>query len=326
MKNQEVLVKVRDLYMHFPVKGGFLGRTVATIKAVDGISFDIYRGEVLGLVGESGCGKTTTGRCILQLYKPTRGKIYFQEKDLGSLKPEELRGLRKHMQLIFEDPYFSLNPRMRVGDIIAEPLLIHKIADEEECRERVEELLTMVQLEPEMADHYPHEFSAGQRQRIEIARALALRPMFVVCDNPVSQLDVSIQTQIISLLMWFKGWLNLTYLFIAHDLAVVKSICDRILVMYAGKVMELAPRNMLYTNPLHPYTRALLSAVPVPDPEIEEKREIILLPGETPSPLNPPQGCRFQPRCKFADSTCKNTPPELKEIEKQHFVACHHIK
>lgn len=326
MENQEALIQVQNLHMHFPVRGGILNHTIGYIKAVDGVSFSIRKGEILGLVGESGCGKTTTGRCILRLYSPSKGKVLFRGKDLGTLNSAEMRNTRRDMQLIFEDPYYSLNPRMRVRDIIAEPLQIHKLADAGECKIRVEEQLMMVQIDPEMAERYPHEFSAGQRQRIEIARALIMRPSFVVCDNPTSQLDVSLQAQVLDLLMWFRSWLKLTYLFIAHDLMVVRNICDRVIVMYAGKVAELAEKDEIYRNPLHPYTRSLLSAVLAPDPEEESRKKRTLLPGEAPSPLNPPAGCRFHPRCPVAMEICREQEPDLKHIDGEHFVACHQVQ
>ncbi len=323
MVSQEELIRVQNLHMYFHPKGGIRGHKSVNIKAVDGVSFSINRGEILGLVGESGCGKTTTGRCILRLYEPTEGKVYFKGQDLSKINSSALRSLRRDMQLIFEDPFYSLDPRMRVGDLLAEPLIIHKIARGEECKDRVAEQLLMVQLEPDMADRFPHEFSAGQRQRIEIARALIMRPSFVVCDNPTSQLDVSIQAQIIDLLMWFRGWLKLTYLFIAHDLAVIRNICDRVMVMYAGKIVEIANRDELYHDPLHPYTRALLSSVMIPDPEIEGRRKINVLRGDPPSPIDPPLGCRFRSRCEAALEICKNQEPELKHVNGEHFVACH---
>jgi oligopeptide transport system ATP-binding protein len=251
--------------------------------------------------------------------------VYFKGQDLGKLNSGKMRSARRDMQLIFEDPYYSLDPHMRVGDSIAEPLLVHKLAGDEERKQRVADLLMMVQLDPDMAMRYPHEFSAGQKQRIEIARALIMRPSFVVCDNPTSQLDVSVQAQIIDLLMWFRGWLKLTYLFIAHDLAIVRNICDRVMVMYAGKILEIGNKDELYNNPLHPYTRSLLSAVLVPDPEIESQRKSIVLPGEMPSPLYPPPGCRFHPRCFNTMDICKQQEPELKHVSGEHFVACHRI-
>ena len=294
-----VLIEVKHLKMYFPVTSGLLvQRTVGYIKAVDDVSFFVRRGETLGLVGESGCGKTTTGRCILQLYRPTAGTILFDDKDLCSVTGRELRGLRRQMQLIFQDPYSSLNPRMTAGNIIGEPLVVHGLSrDRRAYRERVAELLSIVGLNTYMADRFPHEFSGGQRQRIGVARALAVNPQFIVCDEPVSALDVSIQAQIINLLEELQEKFDLTYLFIAHDLSVVRHISDRVAVMCLGHIVEVAERNEIYANPLHPYTKALLSAVPIPDPIIDAQRERILLTGEVPSPLNPPRGCVFHPRC-----------------------------
>jgi oligopeptide transport system ATP-binding protein len=333
------LIEVQNLKMYFPITSGIIFQhKVADIKAVDDISFTIKRGETLGLVGESGCGKTTTGRCILQLYKPTAGKISFGDLDIGSLKSRELRALRRRMQVIFQDPYSSLNPRMSCGNIIGEPLIVHKLTStKSEYRERVAELLTVVGLNPYMADRFPHEFSGGQRQRIGIARALAVRPEFIVCDEPVSALDVSIQAQVINLLEEIQTEFALTYLFIAHDLSVVRHISDRVAVMYLGHIVEVGDRDTLYENPLHPYTKALLSAVPVPDPLVEAQRERILLKGDVPSPLRPPNGCVFHTRCPIAVDDCGQAVlalherglqeadsgvPELREVEPNHFVAC----
>ena len=322
-----VLVDVRNLKMYFPVTSGILfQRTVGHIKAVDDISFSVRRGETLGLVGESGCGKTTTGRCILQLYRPTSGTILFEGRNLCTMKGGELRAMRRQMQVIFQDPYSSLNPRMTAGNIIGEPLIVHGLSkNKREYRERVAELLSLVGLNPYMADRFPHEFSSGQRQRIGVARALAVNPQFIVCDEPVSALDVSIQAQIINLLEELQGRFSLTYLFIAHDLSVVRHISDRVLVMYLGHVVEIAARAEIYDNPLHPYTRALLSAVPIPDPVIDAQRERILLTGEVPSPLNPPRGCVFHPRCFMATGECQEVVPELREVNKDHWVACIHV-
>ncbi|MFQ5860994.1 MAG: ABC transporter ATP-binding protein [Dehalococcoidia bacterium] len=319
-----VLLEVHNLKMHFPITAGIIfQRTVGLIKAVDDITFFIRRGETLGLVGESGCGKTTTGRCILQLYRPTSGSIFFEGQDLIALKSSAMRTMRRKMQVIFQDPYSSLNPRMTAGSIIGEPLIIHKLTKgKQEYRDRVAELLTIVGLNPYMADRYPHEFSGGQRQRIGVARALAVEPSFIVCDEPVSALDVSIQAQIINLLEELQTQFNLTYLFIAHDLSVVRHISDRVAVMYLGKIMEIADRNVLYENPLHPYTKALLSAVPIPDPMLEATRERIILTGDVPSPLNPPSGCVFHTRCPIAIEDCKQIIPELREVEPDHWVAC----
>ncbi|MDW8180559.1 MAG: ABC transporter ATP-binding protein [Anaerolineae bacterium] len=323
-RNGQVLLRVENLVKWFPITRGIIfTRTIGYVHAVDGVSFEIRRGETLGLVGESGCGKSTVGRTILQLYRPTRGHVYFDGVDLTQLKGSELRRMRRRMQIIFQDPYASLNPRMTVGQIIAEPLEIHGIARGKEARERVEELLRLVGLNPIFADRYPHEFSGGQRQRIGIARALALQPDFIVCDEPISALDVSIQAQIVNLLQELQERFHLTYLFIAHDLAMVRHISDRVAVMYLGKIVELADRIELYENPLHPYTQALLSAVPVPDPAVEARRQRIILRGEVPSPVNPPGGCRFHPRCPIAQEICKRVEPEWREVRPGHWVACH---
>jgi oligopeptide transport system ATP-binding protein len=317
------LIEVKNLRMFFPVLAGVMRRKVADVRAVDDVSFYIKKGETLGLVGESGCGKTTTGRCILQLYEISGGEVYFEGTDLTKLKGESLRRMRRNMQLIFQDPYASLNPRMTCGDIIGEPLLVHKLVKGKAYRGQVAELLNMVELEPRMSVRYPHEFSGGQRQRIGIARALAVRPKFIVCDEPVSALDVSIQAQIITLLMRLKEELNLTYLFIAHDLSVVRHISDRVAVMYLGKIMEITHSDELYGNPLHPYTQALLSAVPIPNPTVDRQRKRILLTGDVPSPVFPPRGCHFHPRCSLAEDACKEKEPELREIGGEHWVACH---
>lgn len=321
--NNDVLLHVENLVMHFPIYRGVIQRQVGAVHAVDGVSFDVNRGETLGLVGESGCGKTTTGRTILQLYKPTSGQVYFNGIDLVSLKREEMRHMRREMQMIFQDPYASLNPRMTVGDIIAEPLFVHNAASGKEIQERVEQLLGLVKMNPSFANRYPHEFSGGQRQRIGVARALALQPSFIVCDEPISALDVSIQAQVINLLEELQEQLNLTYLFIAHDLSVVRHISDRVAVMYLGIIVELASRNDLYLNPLHPYTRALLSAVPIPDPVADSKRHRVILEGDVPSPVNPPSGCRFRTRCPIAEAICAERTPDFRELKPGHFVACH---
>jgi len=326
LASDEVLVDVRDLKIHFPVMSGFIiSRKIAENKAVDGITFHVKKGETVGLVGESGCGKSTTGRAILQLYKPTAGQIVFDGKDMATLHGEELRHTRRRMQMIFQDPYASLNPRMSVRDIIGEPLLIHKLGSGAERRERVAELMRIVGLNPYYATRFPHEFSGGQRQRIGIARALAVSPDFIVCDEPVSALDVSIQAQIINLLEELQEQFSLTYLFIAHDLAVVRHISDRVAVMYLGKMMELADRNDIYENPLHPYTKALLSAVPIPDPALERKRERIILTGDVPSSLRPPRGCVFHTRCPIAIDECRQVVPEWREVQPNHWVACHRV-
>ncbi len=320
----EILLDVRDLVMHFPLTQGIVfQRKVGAVRAVDGVSFHIKRGETLGLVGESGCGKSTTGRAILQLYKPTSGEVHFEGQDLTRLKGEQMRRMRRKVQMIFQDPYASLNPRMTVGSIIGEPLEIHGLARGREKQQRVQELLSVVGLNPYFANRYPHEFSGGQRQRIGIARALAVNPSFIVCDEPISALDVSIQAQIINLLEELQNEFGLTYLFIAHDLSVVRHISDRIAVMYLGKIAELADHLELYRNPLHPYSKALLSAVPIPDPVIERRRERIILTGDVPSPVNPPPGCRFHTRCPLADTICREKEPEFREVVPGHWAACH---
>ena len=318
------LLEVRSLVKHYPVTSGILFQhVVGLVKAVDNINFFIRRGETLGLVGESGCGKTTTGRCILHLENPTSGEVLFEGKNLSEMTNEELRALRPRLQVIFQDPYSSLNPRMTIGQIIGEPPSVHKmIESKEEYREKVSELLSVVGLNPNMVDRYPHELSGGQRQRVGVARAISMKPSFIVCDEPISALDVSIQAQIINLLEELQEQYGLTYLFIAHDLSVVRHISNRIVVMYLGKIAEVADRNELYENPLHPYTQALISAVPIPDPAVEAKRKPIILQGEVPSPLNPPAGCVFHPRCTIATDECKQAVPELREISHDHQVAC----
>lgn len=325
MARDDYLIEVENLVMYFPVTAGILQKKVADVKAVDGISFYIKRGETLGLVGESGCGKTTTGRAILQLYKPTSGKVFFEGKDLTTLKSREMRNMRRDMQLIFQDPYASLDPRMSAGAIIGEPLIVHNIVKGKEYKEQVAELLRMVELEPYMAERYPHEFSGGQRQRIGIARALALKPKLIICDEPVSALDVSVQAQVTRLLMRLREEFALTYLFIAHDLSVVRYISDRVAVMYLGKIMEITSSDELYDNPLHPYTIALLSAVPIPDPVVDRQRKRILLTGDVPSPVNPPSGCHFHPRCSMAIDICKEQVPELRNLGGEHWVSCHRV-
>jgi oligopeptide transport system ATP-binding protein len=320
----EPLLDVRDLVMHFPLTQGIIfQKKVGAVQAVDGISLQVNPGETLGLVGESGCGKSTTGRAILQLYKPTAGEVIFKGKDLTKLSGGDMRKMRRHLQMIFQDPYASLNPRMTVGSIVSEPMQIHNLVPKNERNQRVQELLQTVGLNPYFANRYPHEFSGGQRQRIGIARALAANPDFIVCDEPVSALDVSIQAQIVNLLEELQDQLGLTYLFIAHDLSVVRHISDRVAVMYLGKIVELADRNALYDDPLHPYTKALLSAVPIPDPVIEKQRERIILTGDVPSPINPPPGCHFHTRCPYVMDVCKQVDPILADQGEGHFVACH---
>ena len=324
--DKRILVEVKNLKKHFPIKSGILfQREVAAVKAVDGISFHIYEGETLGLVGESGCGKSTTGRTILQLYRATEGSVTFEGQELTDLKGEQLRRMRRRMQMVFQDPYASLNPRMSVGRIVAEPLVVHGIGTKREREERVAELLELVGLNPYFVRRYPHEFSGGQRQRIGLARSLALNPKFIVADEPISALDVSIQAQVVNLLQELQHDLGLTYLFIAHDLSMVRHLCDRVAVMYLGKIVEIAESEELYTNPLHPYTQALLSAVPVPDPTVEEQRQRIILKGDVPSPINPPTGCNFNTRCPVSVDVCYDQDPDLVEILPEHWVACHRV-
>ncbi len=320
----DTLLEVQNLKMYFPVTKGLLGRKVADIKAVDGVSFKVKRGETLGLVGESGCGKTTVGRCVLRLYQPTEGRISFEGQDISTLPEKKIRPLRRKMSLIFQDPFSSLDPRQSAGSIISEPLIVHHMRRHKSItRERIEELFRIVGLDPSMAKRVPHEFSGGQRQRIGIARALACEPSLIVCDEPISALDVSIQAQIINLLQELQqGMKGLTYLFIAHDLAVVRHISDRVAVMYLGHLVEVTGSKELYDNPLHPYTKALLSAVPIPDPVLEEKRERVILKGEVPSPLNPPAGCPFHPRCPIAIAECSQAVPPLRTVGEGHEVAC----
>jgi oligopeptide transport system ATP-binding protein len=320
------LVVVRDLKKYFPITAGLLQQKVGDVKAVDGIDFDIRRGETLGLVGESGSGKTTAGRVILRLTDATAGTITFDGRDITTLSRSELRPLRKEMQIIFQDPYASLNPRMTVGDIIREPLQIHHLAHGKDAERRVQELLAMVGLQPYHANRYPHEFSGGQRQRVGIARALAVNPKFIVADEPVSALDVSIQAQVINLLQDLQKQLGLTFLFIAHDLSVVRHISNRVAVMYVGKIIEIADRDRLYANPLHPYTQALLSAIPIPDPSAERRRKRIILSGDIPSPVNPPSGCRFHTRCPIAFDRCSVEIPEFNLYEDGHRAACHWVE
>jgi len=324
MTEANVLVRVENLVKHFPIHQGIIiQKQIGAVHAVDGVSFDVYQGETLGLVGESGCGKSTTGRTVLQLYRPTSGSVRFDGVDLVNLKGEELRLMRRKMQMIFQDPYASLNPRMTVGEIVGEPLVVHKIASQKEIEDRVANLLELVGLNPSFANRYPHEFSGGQRQRIGVARALALQPSFIVCDEPISALDVSIQAQVVNLLEDLQKQFNLTYLFIAHDLSMVRHISNRIAVMYLGIIVELADREELYLKPLHPYTQALLSAVPIPDPIADAKRARVILKGDVPSPVNPPSGCRFRTRCPIAESICAEQTPDFREAKPGHFVACH---
>jgi oligopeptide transport system ATP-binding protein len=320
----DVILRVRDLVKHFEVGGGMFGGGRGLVRAVDGVSFDLRRGETLGLVGESGCGKTTTGRCILMLERPTSGSIAFEGQELTGLDEAELRPVRRRMQVIFQDPYSSLNPRMTIGQIIGEPLYVHGLAPDGAARAaRVRQLLQQVGLLPQHATRYPHQLSGGQRQRVGIARALAMEPALVICDEPVSALDVSIQAQIINLLEDLQRELDLTYIFVAHDLSVVRHISDRVAVMYLGRIVELADRKTLYEAPVHPYTRALLSAVPIPDPELEAHRERIVLGGEVPSPLSPPSGCVFHPRCPIAVERCSHEVPLLREVGPGQWGACH---
>ena len=318
------LVTIRDLKMHFPVtEGALFSREVAHVRAVDGISFTIRKGETLGLVGESGCGKTTTGRCILRLEHPTGGEILFDGKNLVDLDQKSMRALRQKIQVIFQDPYSSLNPRMKIGEIISEPMKVHRTEPNKAARDaRVTELLRLCGLDPKFADRYPHEMSGGQRQRVGIARALSVRPEFIICDEAISALDVSIQAQIINLLEDLRDQFGLTYLFIAHDLSVVRHLCHRVAVMYLGKIVELADCDELYSNPLHPYTQALLAAVPVPDPDLEKARAHRIVKGEVPSPINPPKGCVFHPRCPLAVDSCAKNVPEFRELRPGHWVAC----
>ena len=322
MTTEDMLIEVKDLKVHFPVRGGLLGRTHASVKAVDGVDLVIKRGETLGLVGESGCGKSTTGRAILQLIKPTSGSVRFKGQELTRLNPSQMRQMRANMQMIFQDPFGSLDPRFTVGQIVAEPLQNFQRWSKEEVQRRVEALLEVVGLNPRYINRYPHEFSGGQRQRIGIARALALNPAFVICDEPVSALDVSIQAQVLNLLADLQEHFGLTYLFIAHNLSVVEYICTRVAVMYVGHIVEVAERDALYERPLHPYTQALFSAIPVPNPEIEEQRQRIILEGDVPSPVNPPSGCPFHPRCWKAQQICRESTPPLERKEGNHLAAC----
>ncbi len=320
----EVLLEVRDLKMHFPIyRGALIRKEVNRVKAVDGLTFDIIKGETLGLVGESGCGKSTTGRALIQLYKPTAGSVKFKGQELTTLSKRQIHPLRRNLQMIFQDPYASLNPRMTVGDIIGEPLSVHGLATGQDLMKKTQDLMDIVGLDPRFVRRYPHEFSGGQRQRIGIARALATHPDFIVCDEPISALDVSIQAQVINLLEDLQSEFDLTYLFIAHDLAAVRQISTRIAVMYLGNMIELTDGGRLYERPMHPYTQALISAVPIPDPEVESTRERIVLSGDVPSPLHPPSGCVFHTRCPFAWEKCTKEVPTFKEAEPGHLVACH---
>jgi oligopeptide transport system ATP-binding protein len=320
--NGDDLLVVRNLKKYFPIKRGVFQRTVGHVQAVDGVSFTVKRGETLGLVGESGCGKSTTGKAILQLDRPTAGEVYVDGEDLVKLKGEKLRQMRRRMQIIFQDPYASLNPRMTVGEIIAEPLEVHSAVKGEEKEARVKELLKLVGMNPSFTTRYPHEFSGGQRQRIGIARALALNPSFIVCDEPIAALDVSIQAQVVNLLKDLQKKFNLTYLFIAHDLSMVRHISDRVAVMYLGRIVEIADWKTIYDDPKHPYTQALLSAIPIPDPVLEAQRKRVILEGDVPSAANPPKGCRFNTRCPVRQERCFQDDPELREIVPGHWAAC----
>jgi oligopeptide transport system ATP-binding protein len=323
MTEDNVILHVDHLVKYFPIKRGIIiQKQIGAVHAVDDVSFEVKRGETLGLVGESGCGKSTTGRTILQLYRPTSGSVIYDGVDLVKLKGEDLRHMRRKMQMIFQDPYASLNPRMTVGEIVGEPLIIHKIASQKEVEEHVNNLLELVGLNPSFAARYPHEFSGGQRQRIGVARALALQPALIICDEPISALDVSIQAQVVNLLEDLQKQFNLTYVFIAHDLSMVRHISKRVAVMYLGVLVEMTSRDNLYANPMHPYTQALLSAVPITDPVADEKRQRTILVGDVPTPVNPPSGCRFRTRCPIAVPMCAESRPEFRELRPDHFVAC----
>ncbi|MGB9867682.1 MAG: ABC transporter ATP-binding protein [Bacillota bacterium] len=320
---EEMLLEVRNLKKYFSLGAGLLGSGRSVVKAVDGVSFWVRKGETLGLVGETGCGKTTVGRTVVRLYQPTAGSVSFDGKDISNLSEEQLRPFRRRMQMVFQDPYASLNPRMTVGEIIGEPLEVHTSLSRRERQERVFQLLELVRLNREHANRFPHEFSGGQRQRIGLARALAVEPEFIVCDEPISALDVSIQAQIVNMFEDLQEQLGLTYLFIAHDLSMVKHISRRVAVMYLGKIVELASSAELYDKPLHPYTQALLSAIPIPDPKVEAERKRIVLEGDVPSPVNPPSGCRFRTRCRYATQQCAEAEPQLVDVGAGHLVACH---
>jgi oligopeptide transport system ATP-binding protein len=324
MNESQILIQVKGLKKYFPIMQGIIiQREIGAVKAVDNVSFEIFKGETLGLVGESGCGKTTTGRTLIQLYRPTAGEVLYDGIDLAQTEGKELRALRRYLQMIFQDPFASLNPRWTISRIIAEPLRVHNIAQGQASLDRVAELLELVQLNAKYMNRYPHEFSGGQRQRIGVARALASMPKFIICDEPISALDVSIQAQIVNLLEDLQDQFGLTYLFIAHDLSMVRHICDRVAVMYLGVIVELADREELYEHPLHPYTQALLSAVPIPNPHVTRARKRIILEGSPPSPVDPPTGCRFHPRCALATERCEMQVPEWREIKPNHWIACH---
>ncbi len=323
MSTRETLLEVNDLKKHFPIRGGILSRTVGYVYAIDGVSFKIKKGETLGLVGESGCGKTTVGRCILRLIEPTSGEILFEGTDITKIDDKHMAKVRPRMQIVFQDPYASLNPRMTIKDIVGEPMLVNGIAKGLELRQRVLELLLMVGLTEDHMNRFPHEFSGGQRQRIGVARALALKPEFIVLDEPTSSLDVSVQAQTLNMLQDLQKRLGLTYLFISHNLSVIKHMSDKIAVMYLGKIVEIAPKAELFRSQLHPYTQALFAAIPIPDPEISRKR--IVLGGDVPSPVNPPSGCRFHPRCPL-NRLCNEEEPQLLEVGREHYVACHSVR